>query len=349
MNLGFEIKKRYRVIYTPNEGVQAPSFDASLKLYNLYTKSFPDSLKCRIWVDLKKKIYFSQNQYRQTIAGKDHHFSIGKQNFSKSPWGLSFCSKTVDRWPSVKDQKKIINDDIIFGEHPKIHKFKNKSVLIIGGGPSVDSVNWQNIECDHIATCNQFYLNKKVASKKVDIVAMISGLVDFSEDEQFKNYIYENDTLVSLEAECGHLVVDSHLYDKAREFCKNNPKISTFFHTRYRGQPGIGLRLIVYCIFMGFKDIYFVGIDGRSNKETDGNLLHAFEKNKPIPGWYKKFGDGFQERQFIVFWDYIMSLKEEYNFNIYNLGEDSKYNILSKMFKNEYPLPGSIKEKLYDK
>ena len=123
MNLGFEIKKRYRVVYTPTEGTSAPSFDKSLQLYNLYTKSFPDSLKCRIWVDLKKKIYFSQNQYRQTIAGKDHHFNSQKENFLLSSWGLPFCSRTVDLWPSVKDQEKIINDDIIFGDHPQIKEF----------------------------------------------------------------------------------------------------------------------------------------------------------------------------------------------------------------------------------
>lgn len=349
MNLGFEIKKRYRVVYTPSEGVEAPGFDSSLQLYNLYTQSFPDSIKCRIWADLKKKIYFGQNQYRQTIAGKDHHFNSQRENFSISSWGLPFCYKTVDHWPSVRDQEKIVNDDIIFGNHPEIKKFNNKSVLIIGGGPSVNSVNWSGIEVDHIATCNQFYLNKKVADKKVDVVAMISGLVDFLKDEKFKRYISENNTLVSFEAECGHLSADSHLYDKVKEFCKKNPEISTFFHTRYRGQPGIGLRLIVYCIFLGFKNIYFVGIDGRSSEEVDGNLIHAFERNKPVPNWYKKFGDGFQERQFIVFWDYIMSLKEQHGFNIYNLGEDGEYNVLSKLFKEKYPLPSSIKEKLNDK
>ena len=72
-------------------------------------------------------------EYRQTIAGKDHHFNSQKENFPLSSWGLPFCSKTVDLWPFVKDQEKIINDDIIFGK-----AIIDKSSLDIISGSVVD-------------------------------------------------------------------------------------------------------------------------------------------------------------------------------------------------------------------
>ena len=137
-------------------------------------------------------------------------------------------------------------------------------------------------------------------------------------------------------------------FDKTKEFCHKFPDQTTFFHTRYRGQLGIGLRLIIYAIMCGFKDVYVVGLDGRAPIEEDGKLLHAFETNKPIPNWYKRYGDSFQERQMIIFWEYIMQLKDEYNpnLNVYNLGEGAEHNVLSRLFAESYPLPQDIKEKI---
>ena len=72
--------------------------------------------------------------------------------------------------------------------------------------------------------------------------------------------------------------------------------------------------------------------------------MHAFDGNKNIPNWYKRFGDDFQDRQFVIFWDYIQKLKTTRKFSIYNLGEGKDYNVLSKLFADTFPLPNKIKE-----
>ena len=109
---------------------------------------------------------------------------------------------------------------------------------------------------------------------------------------------------------------------------------------------GIGLRMVAYAAQLGYKDIYFVGIDGRSKIETNNNLLHAFNGEKPIPNWYKNHGDLFQERHFIIFWDYLESLSREHNFNFYNLGEGTEFNVMSRLFSKHYPLPHDIKSRI---
>ena len=57
-------------------------------------------------------------------------------------------------------------------------------------------------------------------------------------------------------------------------------------------------------------------------------------------------GDDFQERQFIIFWDYIMELKDRFSFEINNLGEGTEYNVLSRLFSEYFPLPKNVKEAL---
>ncbi len=120
----------------------------------------------------------------------------------------------------------------------------------------------------------------------------------------------------------------------------------SFFHTRYNSALGVGPRMIVFAAMLGFKNIYFVGLDGRDKKEKDGHALNAFEKNKSVPNWYKNYGDNFQERQFIIFWDYLTELSIQYDFNFYNLGQGTEHNVLSRLFAKDFPLPEEIVEKI---
>ena len=46
-------------------------------------------------------------------------------------------------------------------------KFTGKKVLVIGAGPSVNSVYWENIEYDCIVTTTHFYLNDKFRNIKI--------------------------------------------------------------------------------------------------------------------------------------------------------------------------------------
>jgi hypothetical protein len=317
--------------------------------FKRYCTNFPDSVNHNIWYDFKNKSPFSQAQYRYGPAGKDHHFNQDKAGFLKSrEWGLKAAMAIANLWGFHDTDMILANNDIVYGNHEKIEQFKNKSVLIVCGGPSVDTVGWENLNYDYIWSCNQFFMNDKVAEHKVDLVTVIAGLFDYNSDERFLKYIKDNDTLVSFELERGGWKTHSAEFLKTAEFCKEHRDNSTFFHTRYRGQLGVGLRLVVYAAMLGFKDIYIVGLDGRFEVERDGSLLHAFETNKPVPNWYKNFGNDFQDRQMIIFWEYIMELKRVYypDMSVHNLGQDAEYNVLSRLFKQSHPLPEDIRKQI---
>ena len=314
-----------------------------------YMKVFPHSRNHRIWYDIENKSYFSQAQFRNTIAGKDCHFNSDQGSFLNGPWGINYCQQTAFKWGFHKDEEHYAisyNNDIVYGNNPAINNNKDKSVLIIAGGPSVDAVKWENLTFDQIWSCNQYFLNEKVASHKIDLVSIIAGLFDYVNEERFIELMNRDNTLVSFEAERGHIVADKKNYEQTNQFCTLYPKNSTFFHTRYRAQLGIGLRMVAYAAQLGYKDIYFIGLDGRSKIEENNKLLHAFNGEKPIPNWYKKYGDLFQERHFIIFWDYLEMLSKQLNFNFYNLGEDTEFNVMSKLFSEKFPLPKGVKDRL---
>lgn len=294
-----------------------------------------------IWYDHKNKICFSQAQYHGTFVGKDHHFWTSKEDF-KSSWDQKF--KNLYKNKIGRSSKNILfNNELCFEENEYLSNLNNKSVLIVCGGPSSNDVQWKNIKTDHVWTCNQFYKNNKFMNTKFDLVVEHPSVVDINQDKLFHEYLKKFNPIVSFEVEQG---TGDKPYTSTKNFCNNFGYNTNFFHTRYRGQPGLGLRMVVFAICMGFEDIYITGIDGRTREESDGNLLHAFDGNKNVPNWYRKFGDDFQDRQFVIFWDYLESLKFRYDFSIYNLGEGKSYNVMSKLFASSFPLPKKVKEAL---
>lgn len=46
-------------------------------------------------------------------------------------------------------------------------KFANKKILVMGSGPSVNLVNWKNLDIDGIVTTSFFYLNDKIRNLKI--------------------------------------------------------------------------------------------------------------------------------------------------------------------------------------
>jgi hypothetical protein len=300
---------------------------------------------------------FSQFQARTPVQRpkKCHHFNTLKDMYNSSKRGSTAlrAERIVRnynlRTQENKEQWKCVDNEIYFLNNNK-HVFENndnKSVLILGGGPSVNSVNWDNLEYDQIWSCNQFYKNKKIMSQKIDL-AMICDWRAVRDDKQLPSLMKNLNLFTSFEINKGS-VSNRHSkkqYPQIRSLQKKYPNNMSFLHTRYNSALGVGPRMIVFAAMLGFKNIYFVGLDGRDKKEKDGHALNAFEKNKSVPNWYKNYGDNFQERQFIIFWDYLTELSIQYDFNFYNLGQGTEHNVLSRLFAKDFPLPEEIVEKI---
>ena len=303
-----------------------------------YTQIYPRSKHYNCWYDLETEICFSGAQFKDGPAGKDDHFIDDKDLFLDSKWGRDFVNETIKDNEVFTDQEVIYDDECIYSKSASFDRFKGKSVLIICAGPSTNAVKWQNVDYDYMWTCNKFYLNTQISEHNVDLVVLARD-VALSNNHQFESYLQKHRTRIVFQLDRGSGI---DAWKEARAFSEKHPERCFFFHTRYQSRIGIGARLLCFAVLMGLKDIYVVGLDGM----TKAGPLHAFEPHKDNPLWYKKYGDVLQKRQFVVLWDYLLSLKKIYDFDLYNLGEGHPDNVSSNISAQECPLSEHIKRKI---
>jgi len=316
--------------------------------YSKYTQQF---LKIKIqehyniWYDTIDKKMFSGAQFVDTRnAGKDQHFYSSKDRFKQNI--NSYIRHLVADSSPFRKQEAMYdghNHDYFYTNPKAFKKFKDKTIMIVGGGPSTNSVNWKNIEYDYLWTCNQFNRNDKLKNAKIDLVSL-APLVDgeLKKDAQLEAYFAKHSETIAA------FPVDRSGYNPSPvlNFANRYIDQACLYHTRYGSVVGTMNRLIVLALLVGAKSVYFVGMDGRSKVEKDGSLLHAFDGDKPVPGWWKTYGHRFQTRQFVVFYDYIMSLRNRSDFELYNLGEGHEYNASTPMTQKLFPLTDEIKERV---
>ena len=347
LNLGLKILDCELVCIPPNQisdTVINLSMQERLKFFMLM---HPTSET--IWYDLKDDLFFSIEHYRpvKSIAigdgptrhsvlvpwgnvqvlpdgsphanKKDHNFSCHENHFYISEYGKKYIDTiNILLRDDIKYDMTYCHD--IFIRDDKLrNKYKDSSLLIVGGGPSTSMVNFDNIEYDYMWTCNNFFKNDKLKQMKVDM-AVFAPNIQLLDDKEFVDYVENSDTTICFETERGEHMKD---WLSMANFMKKYPDRYTIYGTRYRSNLGITTRQIIYAIYMGAKKLYITGLDGMSQRTND----HAFEKTKENVSWFQNYGEGFQNRQFISFWEYILKLKQKYNFEIYNLGEIYEENI----------------------
>jgi len=352
--------------------------DASLEPHiKRYILRYPESRKSSIWLDSvvakpstkdvsegrwlcpgggqsrphALPMMFSSEQYREGPAGKRHNFNQSKERFVDSKWGYpmtTLSNSIADNKCVFKEQKCITTDELIYTKSENYKNVKGKSVIVACGGPSFSDVSWERLGFDFIWSCNEFYLNPKSDDVSVSLATVAPGF-KILDNDKFINYMLKNDTSICFEIERGDYRKD---YEIMHKFANKYPRQSSFFNTRYRSCLGLGPRLIILAILLGASEVAVVGLDGIPRSDNDGSLTHAFNGNKSLPNWFKKLGKPplyesshrIQERQLLIFWEYIAKLQQENNFKIYNLGEDHNCNISTPITKKLFPIPQKIQE-----
>jgi hypothetical protein len=203
------------------------------------------------------------------------------------------------------------NNEIIFSNFKHIvKKYRNKKIMIIGGGPSTRdllSQDYQDVfdNYDYVWSCNSFFLNTILKNIKIDLAMMM--LEPDLDSKEFLEYSKKFNPTIGLE-----------LHDKWRQD-KLQYENLFMMQTRFYGITGVCQRMIILACFVGCKEVGFVGLDGlKSIKKGD----HSFEKNKnTLPSITNE--EVFQY-QCDVFWDYINNnFKKQ---KIVNHGYDNNYH-----------------------
>lgn len=229
--------------------------------------------------------------------------------------------------------------DFFIDENFKYNQYKDKSILIIGGGPSTSEVNWKKLDVDFIWSCTNFFMNKNITQEKLDLVSL-GNLQDYT-DQRLLDYLDYN-------KRCKILFEQNYLYPAT---LSNNLSFINKYKDRihygqldktYTGIVGPPARLITLAANLGFKDVYFVGVDG-----FDPSLknVHAFTKEDGLR-------EGATHNSYEVYYNAHTSFANNIHrdfgnrVNFRNLGEAAaSHNIMSEVSKDKFPLT----EEIYDK
>ena len=281
-----------------------------------------------VWYDIKAKRCFGSEQDFYANPN-DFSFFSQKQDFtSNQHWGIDHVVRNFSNYLG-SDMK--ITDEYILQTINEFQKFKDKKILIVGGGPTAKDVNWQDAEFDYIWSCTKFYLNEELNNVGVDL-ATIGGNVDLDNPE-FNEFIDTHNTVCGFE--CG--VSPFKKPEDMLQFKEKYPDKVFYYHPRYFSKLGSAARLLCLGAFLETKQISFVGFDGNPVGKK-----HAFEGESKVHDepWRNNKTNDLYRRQLVLLWDYLLQFDTKFQ----NLGENHPANQSAGISKLMFPLTENVNE-----
>jgi len=179
-----------------------------------------------------------------------------------------------------------LNKFIVYSNLSYFEKYKEQSVLILGGGPSTLNLDLDNVEYDYLWSCNHFFLNSNLKSRKIDLVMLMAevdphnpALIEYR--NHFKPYL------------------GFEVHDRWASYKFDNYEKYFAMHTNFYSRLGVGVRMILFAAALGCKHIKFAGLDGYDSIYKG---QHAFQPGKKtLPS---SFSEELYQQQYNFFWDY---------------------------------------------
>ena len=265
------------------------------------------------WFDSGESIEFGSNQL-QINSPDDYNFENTEEDWLN--WKFTHV---LNQFNGIGSGDFVFNADYIYRKPDSFSKYKDSSILLFAGGPSTNKLLDDELpKVDYFWSLNYFYKNDRLP--KIDLAAL-GKEVDMG-DKKLIDYIGKNSTDILFEEDKDDMSPELHLQSLF-------PSLVSFYKLRYSSKLGIGVRMFIYAILLGVKEINFVGLDGLM-PDGDTENSHSFQGSKNYGGnWGLTYNQKSKltKRQFIEIWEYIMKLKSERNFQINNLSE--KYDDVS--------------------
>ena len=282
-----------------------------------------------LWIDQKTGSVFSSSD---NYFNWPHEFSFlnSSEDFLKNPLnGLHFVRK---KYSYLFNRGFAYNSEVITDLKPEeIDKYKNKRILILGAGPTLNErFNDLNLDdYDFVWSCTKFFLNPKIKEIELDLFS-IGGNVEL-DNPALLDYMKKNfNTKYGIEC----FVQPFKTKDELTKFRDAHGVNNGFtFHTRYFSKLGAGPRLLALAAIFEAEQVYFLGIDGHPLGQR-----HSFEASKKYKTIEK---DGTEEaptrkgsedayrRQFCLLWQYLLTF---HGTEFVNLGQGHQGNQSTDVF-----------------
>lgn len=217
-------------------------------------------------------------------------------------------------------------------------KFTNKKILVMGSGPSVNAIKWENLDIDGIVTTSFFYLNDKIRNLSNIIHVTLTDLVDL-EHPNLIEFLDKNPTCTIAFEPKSHPFYETKKYKDFNQKYKNQ---IICYNTLYGKKEGVAGRVCYFIIQFSPSILYYIGIDGKSlNYQNDPH--NAFRTE------LRGDADGYAQSEFVdshlYFADILYKTSLQTGTKIYNLGEGLEYNCSTPYSQKYFPLTEEIKQK----
>lgn len=168
-----------------------------------------------------------------------------------------FCDRGITKNPEI-----VLTDSVSLK-----NQFKNKKILVVGGGPSINRINWEPTY-DSLWTMNKFYMDQRLFSLRFDMVHL-----------QNPNF-QDTNLIMYLKRFRPIILFEPHKRWESKGGFWEKWEFSLYsvaYLTRFYSKLGVGVRLMILGAFLGAAQIDFIGI-GDVEDLIRGH--HGFEKNK---------------------------------------------------------------------
>lgn len=250
---------------------------------------------------------------------KDFSFLSDPESFCTSKYGLPYYVNFYNRiGETFNIHNTYATPELLCTRHE--NNLINKTVLILGGGPSAGMVDWSQYE--YILTSNHYYVH----NDKDPYMISFAPYVDL-DDKKLESFLESRKCLVGLEPE----FLKQFELDRVKRFYHKYKERIVTHHTRYSSTLGLGARQAVFAVLMGASEVHLCGLD---LFKSQSSTSHSFENVKDIPRWRRNNGVEFQDKQVIGFWEYLTGIADKQGCKLVNLAEDLECNCMSFITRN---------------
>lgn len=275
----------------------------------------------KVWYDILTKTCFGSEQIWSTSNSRESFLTLKETFLSDPTWGMPYVQDYFGSFTGFK----FVTSNLI-ASHPEVlDKIAGSKVLIVGGGPTANEVDWKAEDYDHILTCNHFFMNQKLSVIPNILLAFVGNEID-TQSQAFRTYFENSDTMVCFE----NVSIPKEIFPGLINHFGTDKVM--FAHTRYRSKIGTAARLMIFAAELKAKEIHVVGMDGVAKGTKHGDIAqHSFQPGKHVQGAYDY---DLYRRHYVVLWDQLLN---ELNPDILykNLGEGHELNMSTSITSKE--------------